>query len=348
VYDFEFQRTCKFTTRSECSASSRSVNGTTSGGTFYKDKLCSAEELGTNCGPSQKTSCVAGKDEVYFVDTCGNPANIYDASKIKDKEYWTNVKPKEQSCNPLLPNSESNNCGNCNYLLGSYCRDSKTAGARATYGDNICADLNCIDESGKERKHGESWCISDDKKLGQGVNSVGSRFYRRICMNGQVVTEPCSDFRNEECVESTINTNVGKFSQSACRVNRWQDCLAQTQKRDCENTDRRDCFWKEGFTLGQNESNGGVCLPKNSPGLDFWSGEDTRAICGQGNKVCIVTFEKGIFGGEKCTKNCDCLGADWEKGYGDVCSALGDCGIKVNYIGAKGFNEGVNKTITKS
>ncbi len=337
VYEFEFQKTCKFTTRSECAGSTSSLNGSIGQGTFHKDKLCSAEELGTICGPSQKTSCMPGKDEVYFLDTCGNPANIYDASKARDKEYWTNVKTKSDSCNPLDPNSRSASCGNCNYLLGSVCRTS-TVGTRPTYGNAICADLSCVDEDGQKRKHGESWCLTDSVRNEE--NSVGSRFFRRICMNGEVVTEPCSDFRNEECVQDKIETSAGSFSQAACRVNRWQDCLAQTEKIDCENSDRRDCKWREGVTLGNTTING-VCTPKTAPGLNFWSSEESKVVCGVGNKICVVKYEKGLFGGESCVDNCECLTPGWEKDYGEVCSSLGDCGAKVNYAGKLGLKDGI-------
>ncbi len=345
VYEFEFEKNCKFTTRAECAGSTDVNNGTTASGNFYKDKLCSAEELGTICGPSTKTTCLPGKDEVYFLDTCGNAANVYDASKIKDKEYWTNVKRKDASCNPNSANAGSSGCGNCNYLLGSFCRSSSVANDRASYGDYICADLNCEDESGKKRLHGESWCISDDKRQSDGKNSVGSRFYRRICMNNEVVTENCDDFRAEECIESSISTSAGSFSQAACRVNRWQDCIAQTEKEDCENTDRRDCFWKEGVTLPANESIGGICLPKNSPGLAFWNSEESKVVCGVGNRVCVVKFEKGLFGGEKCVSNCECLEPGWEAKYGEVCSALADCGAKVNYLNKKGFKDSIKVLI---
>ena len=117
VYDFEFERTCKYTTRAECVGG---VNGTSVKGQFYVNKLCSADELGTNCGPTQRTTCLPGKEEVYFVDSCGNPANIYDASKINDKEYWANVKDKAESCSAGSANANNKNCGNCNYLLGSH------------------------------------------------------------------------------------------------------------------------------------------------------------------------------------------------------------------------------------
>lgn len=345
VYEFEFEKKCTFTTRAACASSTSLLNGTTAQGVFFKDKLCSAEELGTVCGPSEQTTCSPGKDGVYFTDTCGNIANIYDASKINDKEYWTNVKTKAQSCNPLSANANSAACGNCNYLGGSVCRDADAAGGRQpAFGDFICANLNCVDDSGKARKHGESWCLGDDARKREGVNSVGSRFFRQVCMNGEVVTEPCDDLRAEECVEDSITTSVGPFSQAACRVNRWQDCVAQTDQRDCENADRRDCFWKEGVNFG-NSTVGGACLPENSPGLRFWESEESRIVCGAGNQKCVVQFEKGLFGGERCVGNCECLEPGWERKYGEVCSALGDCGSKVNIVGKIGFKDGIRVTI---
>ncbi|MHA1988727.1 MAG: hypothetical protein ACW98D_19045, partial [Promethearchaeota archaeon] len=73
VFESEFQRTCKFTTRGECLGVGE--GDIPSSGEFFKDYLCSAEELATNCGPTKDTMCITGKDEVYFKDSCGNPAN---------------------------------------------------------------------------------------------------------------------------------------------------------------------------------------------------------------------------------------------------------------------------------
>ena len=346
VFESEFERTCKFTTRAECSGSTSDLNGTIADGNFFKDTLCSSEELGTNCGPSTKTTTIPGKDGVYWVDTCGNPANIYDSSKVNDKEYWTNVRDESESCGVGSSNAESKSCGNCNYLLGSYARDKKIVGTNPTFGDFICADLNCVDENGKKRLHGESWCGNDPGFNGDGTNTVGSRAFRQICINGEVTVEACEDLRAEVCVEDKIDTPNGAFSQAACRVNRWQDCLAQTEQLDCENSDRRDCFWKEGVNLG-NESIGGTCLPQDAPGLNFWNSEETKTICAQANAGCIVTFEKGLFGGEKCVDNCECLEEGWLDEHNLVCTALGDCGPGLNWVGAEGFNEGFEKTLSK-
>src|SRR3989344_1419822 len=236
--------------------------------------------------------CLPGKDEVYFVDSCGNTANIYDASKIDDKRYWSTIFDKSEACNPNSPNANSKNCGNCNYLQGSYCRDAQK-GNSPTYGDSICAD-----------------------------------------------------FRQEECIEDSIESTAGPFSQAACRVNRWQDCTAQSEQIDCENTDRRDCIWKSGIRLGN--ATGGVCVPKNTQGLKFWEGEESKAICAQGSSSCVVTFEKGLIGGEKCIGNCECLTEEWKKQRADLCLALGDCGPKVNWEGSEGYKPGFKVTIGKA
>ncbi len=347
VYDFEFEKTCKFSTRFECSAG---VGANSVKGEFFPGKLCSSEELGTKCGPTTKTSCLPGKDEVYFVDSCGNAANIYDSSKLNDKDYWSNIKTKTEACNPNSENANSGNCGNCNYLLGSYCRASNGDTGRARYGDNICADLNCDNtENGKSYRHGESWCIyNDEGETGKGINSAGSRFYKHICINGEEVLEQCADFRQEECVEDKIETAVGDFAQAACTVNRWQDCVAQTNKEDCENTDRRDCLWKQGAKLFiENGATEGSCLPKNTPGLKFWESGEAQSVCSQGNAQCFVTFEKDLFGSEKCEKNCECLGGSWEKERKEICMSLGDCGPNINWVGDEGYKTSYNVTVGK-
>ncbi len=343
VFESEFERNCKYITRSDCN----DIDGSE----FNIGKLCSAPELGTICGPTKQTTCVPGKDEVYFVDSCGNPGNVYDSSKVNDEDdYWANVYDKSEACNPGSENANSAGCGNCNYLLGSTCRDSDVAGGRATYGDNICADLNCKDTSnGQSYKHGESWCVYDDEgSFDESDNSVGSRFYKHICINGEEVLEQCADFRQEECVEDKIETSVGDFAQAACRVNRWQDCVAQVDKDDCENTDRRDCVWQDGAVnvAVVNRSQKGICLPLNTPGIKFWEGEEAQSICAQGNAQCVVSFEKGLFGDEECVSNCDCLTDKWEKQHADICVAFGDCGPKINWQGDKGYKDGFKVEIS--
>lgn len=328
VFESDFEKDCRFTTKESC-------NGMA--GEFFKDKLCSAEELGSICGPTRETMTLPGKDEVYWKDSCGNQGNIYDASKVEDQAYWTDVQRKDESCGFGQSNADSRTCGNCDYLLGSFARPEEFGSTSPTYGDYICADLNCVDD-GKDRLHGESWCVNDEKE-GDGQDRIGSRSFRQICINGQVVSEPCEDFRAETCIEDVVDTGSVEFSQAACRVNRWQDCVAQNREEDCVNTDRRDCFWQGGARLGNNKT-AGVCLPSTAPGLNFWDSEETTAICSQANVKCIVTFEEGLFGGEDCKENCECITDAWIEKQGAICSALGDCGPGVNWAGFEGYKKG--------
>lgn len=337
VFELENQRTCRLTTRGECT-DLHSPN-VTSGVEFHKNKLCSADELATNCGPTSETMCIEGKDEVYFKDSCGNQANIYDSNKIysKSSSYWQEIVPKEESCKPKSNNGNagSKTCGNCDYFKGSICNEGN-----ANIGENICTDLNCYDtENGKDYNNGESWCLYQSN-VGLGRDVVGSRHFRHICINGEEIIEPCTDFRNEVCIQGKIETTEGDFIEAACRVNRWRDCIDQDEKEDCLNTDKRDCYWLKGMglsaslgeaiasssqeaTSSQTFSGGstggfsggatgnviaqettgvvtggkGICLPEVPPGLKFWGSSDASSICNLGSSTCTVKYEKGALTG---------------------------------------------------
>lgn len=350
VYEQEYTKTCKFLTRAECLNMNKSKSNMTSPPVFYKDYLCSADELATNCGPTTKTTCVEGKDEVYFVDSCGNPANIYDASKTydKDKSYWQKIVPKANSCNFNDPsgNTGSKTCGNCQYFKGTICKEGK-----ATYGDYSCKDINCYNtKNGKDYKNGESWCV-DNGPVGQGKDYVGGRHFRHICINGEEIVEACADYRNEICIENVISTYEGNFIEAACRPNRWKDCIDQKTKEDCLNTDKRDCFWLKGADYNVENSNSDlsldivqtaklkiapdkyICLPNWPPGFKHWEGSgDAKTVCNLGTVKEEVTYEKGLFGGKKCIKNCQVLENSWALKMNNICKSLGDCGNYFNVV----------------
>ncbi|MBU3907561.1 MAG: hypothetical protein KKA64_04910, partial [Nanoarchaeota archaeon] len=396
VFEKEFEKTCKMTTQKECQDMGALLTSNSSSAVkFYEGFLCSAESLGTNCGPSEKTTCVEGKDEVYFLDTCGNLANIYDASKIKDKNYWREIIQKSDSCGAGSGNENSATCGSCDYFLGSTCKKYKAGEdkVKPNYGDNICRDLSCK-WKGKTYSHGETWCegegtskitpesvpengaegaILDNSKAD---NLPGTRYFRLVCYDGEVTLEPCADFRAEICIQDELNG----FKTAACRVNRWQDCLAQDDELDCGNTDKRDCKWiaLKGSIAGIDAEE--ACIPKYAPGLDFYTivgstaavapqpfqgtqaqqsvqanapaqmvqGQGSaESICGTANVQCIVEYEKGLTGGEKCKKNCECETDVWKNKMNNLCSFLGDCGVGMNYKGIAGSLGGVEVKIEK-
>ncbi|MBS3078772.1 hypothetical protein J4218_01495 [Candidatus Pacearchaeota archaeon] len=361
VYESDGQKTCRFITRQECLDTNRTASSNMSKTEFFKDYLCTADELAANCGPTTETMCLSGRDEVYFKDTCGNPANIYDANKVyaKDSSYWKKIVPKSASCGykSSTANKNSATCGNCNYITGSICGKGK-----ATYGDYICKDLNCYNtENGNSYRNGESWCVYQGE-VGNGRDLVGSRHFRHVCVQGEETIEPCADFRNEVCKEEKMSSAYGNFQEAGCRINRWNDCIDQFTQEDCENFDKRDCFWNPNYFYdgsksqnsnasvekaeGVNESIGtgimktangsngtGICLPYYPPGLKFWSSGDAKAVCSLGNSKQIVQFTEDFFGEKTCESNCEPLNPSWVMDLNQICVSLGDCGAYSNIAG---------------
>jgi len=343
VFEEEFQKTCELTTKRECqermSGSATTGEGYGTNIEFHEGYLCSDGSLGTNCGSSEKTTCVEGRDEVYFLDTCGNLANVYDATKVNDTNYWSEI--SEPSCGDGSGSAGSATCGDCDYLSGSTCKSYKRGEDRVkpNYGDNVCRNLGCTYE-GEDYKHGETWC-ADSKGVDKSL--PGSRHFRLVCYNSEVLIEPCADFRQEVCIQDEISIKGEDFKTAACRVNLWQDCVIQDNKKDCENTDKRDCEW-----IGGTDK----CTPKYAPGFNFWGAsedskgnEDTseaESVCSIANDQCVITYEKKyekkIEGVRKIKSGQECLkGGSWEKEKEKLCVSLGDCGEKKNYNNNKGY-----------
>lgn len=169
IYDSGNGRTCTFTTRQQCNSMTNAKT------TFYGNFLCTNPSLNTNCVPTQKTTCLSTADQVYFVDSCGNPANVYDSNKVSDTNYWSYVAGTNGVTVDVgdgKGNIESTTNGNCNYYLGSTCMpyNASIDGSHVpVYGNNICRNINCFSTSdpfvqsfqsqyGRTPVNGESWC----------------------------------------------------------------------------------------------------------------------------------------------------------------------------------------------
>tara|TARA_Y100000310_G_scaffold345173_1_gene462359 strand:+ start:392 stop:4000 length:3609 start_codon:yes stop_codon:yes gene_type:complete len=389
---------CEFTTREACNeVVSGALNATLPLVGFHPDRLCSNPALGTECAAQQYTGCLPDADGVYWFDSCGNPENIYSSDKTSSYNSGF-VLDKSESCNPSQNNAGSETCGNCNYALGSIC-DVAEVGVSPVFGDYACKDLVCgsdvvnVDENAPATANlpldnGESWCAYDglvgvSDVAGLGLDLVGSRHYRRICINGIELTEACKDFREEICVQGSVDSGVNPAVQNiletqesfglvgagseiiaaACRDNRFSDCSLVDTKEDCENIAQRDCLWILGDNVEKAPDNfdGVACVPLVPPGLKHWSGEsaaassgvDPKAACEKGDKECTVYFHKGgvsgIFGGDwECVGNCECLGQNYLENANAVCKSLGDCGAWYNFAGestCSGFVDNLDSSI---
>jgi hypothetical protein len=160
-------------------------------GTFYSGKSCTDSGFNTYCNKTENTMCY--KENLYSQDSCGNPDALIET---------------------------------CDYNNGMICEETSSTKA-------ICKNLNC--DGGK--KNGESWCVDEFGEGGIGVNNfeaeeegwglrppVGSRYFVQRCLNGNIETEPCADFREETC-EASLDTTTG-LNNARCESNNWYDCFS--------------------------------------------------------------------------------------------------------------------------
>lgn len=394
-------RTCQRITKGECDTLPLDTE-------FSVGHLCSDQELNTICGPTKRTTC-DGYD-VYYEDSCGNKANIYDSNQYNNQSYWTYIY-NNAPCDDGLGNKESRTCGQCEYYSGSICGVANSISP--VYGDNICISLDCgsydsngngkIDSDEKTYKHGEKWCATysalsnikiDNDTLSTSGNLInqnlpGSRYVQLECRNSEILETPCDGYRGTICAEDYYDLNGNNKQDSSdfriaeCIPNRWEDCVLQTTEQDCSNQDSRDCQWITG--IGRLNEDGSYfaktssgepasCVPKFAPGFDFWANTtDSVPSCALANTECVVTYEvswirnreRALADKEiedrisKCSGNCYCIPGykdgmaknkyeknkpawhpksyeSWITSLNLVCSSLGDCGNKLNYIGEPG------------
>jgi len=298
------------------------------GGNFHRSYLCSHPILNTTCEKQYSIGCVEGKDEIYWIDSCGNPENIYSSNKEKS---WNNglILPKDQSCNFGLSNIDSEICGNCK-ALESKCSATEP-GEGVKDGDFICEDLKCVDDEGNIWQNGESWC-DYDSYIGDGKDTVGSRHWRKICSEGEIKIEPCADYRTHLCAETTVEDFGEEFTFSQCVSNNAVVCMSYNNQDEAERlcNEHPQCIYKNINIDSQFKFS--VCVPKYPPGTSL-TGNAGANYCSFGTMTCTYLEKKGWDFDWHCQVNCDCKRAEFTKKMNDFCISLGDCGAYVNYVG---------------
>ena len=230
-----------------------------------------------------------------------------------DYAFGCCISPSDNTC---FKNGDQNKCTNNNFRLKE--NQACSCPAPKSIPTTLPTPNNCDttyrftteDNSGPKRNHGESWCSYDSVLTTQtgigGLAYVGSRSYKHSCLNGKEVIEPCRDYREEFCTESTSNNQL----QATCKNNRWEDCFKCTTESCCSDTEIRDCSWDDTFATDLQ------CVPLVPPGFKHWEGN--------GNEVCNVAT---------AFKECDgfsCPNA-WVLDTLYTCNAMGDCGNSRNY-----------------
>ena len=321
---------CKFGTEHDCYSYD---------GKFNEGYLCTSSLLDSSCEMTEQTTCVEGKDGVYFVDSCGNVANIYDLARVNDQSYWEVIVEPENLCghDDADGNADSKDCGNCNRFLGGICASATENNFDVGVGSFYCKDTSCLFD-GVKYKNGESWCVYDGA-IGDGNDVVGSRHWKYVCSQGVTQIEPCADYRNQICIQTNtfdVNGTEVEFRNSACVANNWRECIDLNSEEDGieECVDTLNCRVEKVEIADKFKFD--VCLPKYPGGFSL---KDERymmtaeKICGMADQTCTVVYAPKTWGGCKLVANGGCLGEKFAQEMNDFCRGLGDCGGSVNILG---------------
>lgn len=326
-------RDCNFGSEAECFSY---------GGDFHENLLCTASMLETACEKTEKTRCVSGKDQVYFVDSCGNTANIYDSRRADDSDYWRRVYEPEESCSEPNGARNSKSCGNCNRFEGGICAPAKPDNFEPEIGDYYCKDTTCefIDFWGQKHlyRSGESWCVYESP-ISDGDDAPGSRHFRYICNSGVVQVEPCADYRNEICIQQdTLRTEAAgvtgsiEFSNAYCRKNNAKHCILIGEQSMEACRDEPDCMVRS-VTRAGGSFDFDICVPMFPEGFSFEPQYQATGaqVCSINTRTCVVTYVPVLFGC-MCVDNCGCLGGGHFGQMDEICKALGDCEGKTRIL----------------
>jgi hypothetical protein len=375
------ERNCAFITESKCTAEGvLDVPGIDSWSQalletlqtkFHKGYLCTAIINGnpiSDCQPSKQTECKDGK--VYWKDTCGNFANIYDKNKYENDNYWSEMLDPQESCE--ASENGDDECGNCDEI-NTVCKDYIKAGLDKpdnNDGGLVCGSIHCefTNAAGTtiEYKNGDSWCdggitgalansnyeditgstssfkgpladiLNPSNSISNGalsiyvdgskeiipeiryllensdsLNNPGSKYFLLTCDKGEIIVEPCLEYRREICVEYFTENEDGKYEKTdnaECIYNNGiprkidgkvvGGCTHILNREACESNGRH-CKWVPGYRMDRTiveekdrRETQGSCVPLIAPGFPFWTGIGA-GTCAQGNvteETLFATF----------------------------------------------------------
>ena len=293
-----------------------------------------------------------------------NPGNK-DSATCGACDYYSGSMCKEKKAGDFI---------NAGTLIGNnFCKNLDCVDYRGPYGINKSTATNyprhgetwCATDSGTGYQLGLT--ISG---TGDNLNAPGNNQFRLTCYNGEVTNSLCDSTRQEICSENYTTLNDShKYYEANCKANLWQDCWNQTTQSDCEDINSRDCVWmgSNGYSFSGSglikTGVSGLCVPKYSPGFDRDPSNQVLggASCQIASSTCYVMMVKigtsdkwtckpnedsGLFNGFKSfTNNCSCVGGEnnndngvaWGIQQNKICTQMGDCGNKTNYIGSFGY-----------
>ena len=179
-----------------------------------------------------------------YVEVSGSRCYIPTPGSRVEKCY---AGPAQETQTGKESNSESVITGDA--ILTGYATCSLGAGG---IGDWICSEDDSIKSSSREAcnaacasvvKPGSANSSSLSFAIANTNAPVGSRSFSQYCLNGEIVTEPCDDFR------------FGLCSDGKCELNPWSECLAINEEEN------KSSGTYNSFVSAQNQEEEDSCDP---------------------------------------------------------------------------------------
>lgn len=184
---------------------------------------------------------------------------------------------------------------------------------------------------------------------------------QNICSENYSVLSDGHKFYNSLCKVNSWSSCLTQSTQSDCEDIDARDCVWKTDNNGYS------FDTKNGL---QNTGASGICLPKYSPGFNrdaenkVDTNNDVVKSCGLASTKCYAIMVKigisdkwvckpseseikilGVVLRPEFKNDCSCVGganendggAKWGAQMDKICTSLGDCGDKTNYVGTKGY-----------
>lgn len=162
-----------------------------------------------DCNIKTQAECASGR---FYANLTCTSAELNTRCNVTTKTICNNgdVYFKDSCENPDTKKET------CDYESGKIC-------ATESSDEAYCKDLNCNLINGTAKNNGEKWCTPAE------IN-VGGRFFSQYCLNGNVFTEPCADYRQEYCLDGPFIDIFGDEREipttgGECEENPWSGCF---------------------------------------------------------------------------------------------------------------------------
>ena len=361
---------CTFSTRGQCDTSADVKTNATKGTGFYKDMLCSNDQLDCDCAKQSTTKCFG--EDLRWVDSCGNKEEKIE--QCNEEEVCKLDKNGEAYCGGLNCEdtadyktnaaSLSEQLQTAEKVLQDIPKQIQNLNAQLTQVENGLNNLEKTDSSSSPNIPSEKDNLESRKKtikeklnnlnkketdLKQKISSLQGQLVESAKVGGHrsngeswcIYEGPTGDFRDYPGTRHYRHYCFnGEEYVEPCREYREEVCLQGSFTNSIGEAESSSRCLQNSFS-SKNEGALPVNISTVPLGLRFWESydssnkdsplRDSGETCKKGNLKCKVTYAKSsYFGDWECVSNCACEKQEIVDKAVMFCKSQGDCGADLN------------------